>query len=462
MPWGKGNFVNEETRTAGCRASTEEGQPTTAERMNRIPASRHTKEIIFFVFVGWFAECIDLGGTSYLLPTIREFFDMSTALGGYYSSICFIGMFIGALFAGRIADKVGRKKTVVCAMTIWGIAGFLLVFSPNIVYLFAVRFVLGLGLGAQFPVAMSYVSEIVCAAERPKYMTMYQLMAPLAFAFAGLLTVLILPHFDWRGVYLAEALPALFIIGIIKVVPESPLWLESVGRHDEADEICSRFEAEYMAHHGELPEVVPAVHASSEEKASFRDLFGKKYLKSTIVICCVWFISMFSDYGLTTWLTTILVEKGFSIVSSTGFVAVGILGGIPAWFATSWATKKFGRKKVFLVAGIWTAVFGSIYGMSGSVTALIVFGALYQFGKYANCMLDALYTPELYETGIRGAGNGLGTACGRLGSIFGPIIMAFIFSAVGADMTVAIATGLVIVPGLIVFLFGPETKDKVF
>ena len=306
-----------------------------ADRMNRIPTSKHTTLIIFFVLMSWFAECIDLGGTSYLLPTIREYFGMDATTGGYYSSICYLGMFIGAIVAGRIADKIGRKKTMVICMAIWGVAGFALVVSPNIYYLFAMRFILGLGLGAQFPVALSYMSEIVSGADRPRFMTLYQLMAPVGFAVAGVMTVLILPHFDWRGVYLAEALPALFIIGIIKVCPESPLWLEAKGDYDAANAICTKFEEEAIAHHGSLPEVVAIPRV--EEKASFKDLFSRKYLKVTILCFFIWFISMFSDYGLTTWLTTILMEKGFDIVSSVGFVTIGIFGGIPAWFFVSWA-----------------------------------------------------------------------------------------------------------------------------
>lgn len=107
-----------------------------ADRMNRIPTSPHTTLIIFFVLMGWFAETIDLGGTSFLMPTIREYFGMDATTGGYYSSICFLGMFIGAIAAGRIADKVGRKKTIVVSMLIWGVAGFALVASPNVYYLF--------------------------------------------------------------------------------------------------------------------------------------------------------------------------------------------------------------------------------------------------------------------------------------------------------------------------------------
>ncbi len=428
--------------------------------MNRIPTSPHTVVIIFFVLMGWFAETIDLGGTSFLMPTIREYFEMDATTGGYYSSICFLGMFIGAIGAGRIADRIGRKKTIVGAMLLWGIAGFALVFSPNIYYLFTMRFILGVGLGGQFPVALSYLSEIVSGAERPKYMTLYQLMTPIGFAVAGVLTVLILPHFDWRGVYLAEALPALFIIGIIKTCPESPLWLEAKGRYDEADAICTKFEQEAIARHKELPE--PVRIERTDKKASFKDLFSPKYLRVTVLCFFVWFISMFSDYGLTTWLTTILMEKGFDVVQSTGFVTIGILGGIPAWFFATWSAKKLGRKKTFLIAGLCTSIFGIAYGASTTLVMLIITGILYQFGKYLNAMMMALYTPELYETNIRTTGNGLATSWGRMGSILGPIILAGVMTSFGVYTTMYIAAAMVIIPGLLVFLFGPETKDKTF
>lgn len=455
----KGGPMEKVAANAGSDGE-KEGAYSVADRMNRIPTTKHTTFIIFFVLMSWFSECIDLGGTSFLLPTIRAYFGMDATTAGYYSSICFVGMFVGAIAAGRLADRFGRKKTMVVAMAVWGIAGFALVFSPNIVYLFSMRFVLGLGLGAQFPVALSYVSEIVSGAERPKYMTLYQLMAPLGFAVAGVITVLVLPHFDWRGVYLAEALPALFIFGIIKVCPESPLWLEAKGRDGEANDLCTRFEQEVIKSGKTLPEV--EVLPREKTKATFRDLFGKKYLKASVLCFFIWFISMFSDYGLTTWLTTILMEKGFDVVKSTGFVTIGIFGGIPAWFFATWSAKKFGRKKTFLIAGLCTSVFGIAYGASSTIVMLIVMGILYQFGKYLNAMCLALYTPELYETDIRSTGNGLATSWGRLGSIVGPIALAGIMTSFGAYTTMYIAAAMVIIPGLLVFIFGPETKDKKF
>jgi MFS transporter, putative metabolite:H+ symporter len=434
-----------------------------ADRMDRLPANRYVRVILFFIFMGWFSECIDLGGTGYLLPTIRESFGLDAAMGGYYSSICYLGMFVGAIAAGTIADRIGRKKVMVVSMVFWGLCGLGMAFAPNFAVLFTLRFFLGLGLGAQFPVAMAYLSEIVGSKDRPKYITMYQLFAPVGFAFAGFLTAIILPHFSWQGVYIAEAIPALFVIGLIKVCPESPLWLEAQGRYDEADVVCKTFEehATKVCEGGQLPPVVAVER--EQEKGGMKELLKSKKYRLPIILCFfIWFISMFSDYGLTTWLTTILIQKGFSVVSSTWFVTIGVCGGIPAWFFTTWASKKFGRKKTFLIAGLITSIFGIIYGASTSMVMIIVFGICYMFGKYSNAMMLALYTPELYDTSVRGSGVSLATSWGRFGSIIGPIALAGMLSSLGTNLTFYIAVGMVIIPGLLVFILGPETKDKKF
>ena len=121
-----------------------------------------------------------------------------------------------------------------------------------------------------------------------------------------------------------------------------------------------------------------------------------------------------------------------------------------------------GRKKTFLIAALCTSVFGIAYGASNTFVMLIATGILYQFGKYLNSMTAALYTPELYDTGIRATGNGLASSWGRLGSMMGPIVLAGVMTSFGAYTTMYIAAGMTIIPGVLVFLLGPETKDRKF
>lgn len=434
-----------------------------SDRLERLPITGYHRMVCGLLFLSWFCESIDLGGTSFLMPVIIEAFDMTTVQGGYYSSIAFFGMLVGSLVAGLLSDLLGRKKFVVISMICWGIAGMGMALAPNVAVLFTFRFILGLGLGAQLPVALAYLSEILPSQKRGKYISLYQMFLPFGIAFAGILTMLVLPHFGWRGVYVAEALPALCCILIGKFCPESAFWLESKSRLAKADAIVDMWEEKAQRYlKGEpLPAVVMR-EPLKQEKGKISDLFTKTYIPIIVLTFFYYFFTMLSDYGLTTWLTQLLTAKGFDVITSTGFVTVGILGGIPAFFFTSWAIEKLGRKWTFLITSVCAAVFAYFYGASNTVLMVILMGIFYQFGKYGLAMCTAVYTPELFDTHIRSTGTGLALAFGRLGSIVGPIILAWCMTNFGTEQTFYVAAVAALIPGLVVRFFGPETKGKVF
>ncbi|MDR3271802.1 MAG: MFS transporter [Peptococcaceae bacterium] len=430
------------------------------DRMERLPISNYHRLVCFALFISWFCEAIDLGGTGFLMPLILQHFHLTAVQGGYFSSLAFAGMMIGSLFAGALSDTFGRTRLVCCCMVVWGIAGMFMAFAQNIPWLFTARFILGLGLGAQVPVAMAYLSEIIPTHSRAKYMTFYQMLVPVGIAFAGLLTVLILPHFGWRGVYFAESIPALSLFLIMKFCPESGFWLESRGRLAEADAIADHWEYRVKKDNN-LTELPPVVRATEmREPGKISELFSKKYSK-ILAMALIWYTAcMMSDYGLATWLTTLLVAKGFDVIRSTGFVAIGVCGGIPAWFFTAWVTEKFGRKWGIFICSILTAIFAYLYGSSTTMTMLIIFGIFYQFGKYGLAMSNNVYTPELFETHLRATGNGFTLACGRMGSMLGPMVLAFVMSSLGANATFYVAAGIALLSGIAVMILGPETKGK--
>lgn len=432
-----------------------------ADRLDRLPISNYHRFICIILFISWFCEMIDLGGTGFLMPVIIKHFGLTTVQGGYFSSTAYLGMMIGSMAAGAISDKLGRKKVVIICMAVWGVGGMFMAFAQNLPWLFAARFILGLGLGAQVPVAMAYISEVLPTRSRAKYMTLYQVMGPFGIAFAGLLTVIFLPLGGWRVVYFVEALPALSLFLILKYCPESCFWLESQGRFEKADKITDQWEARVMESFGgkELPPVIVR-KAVYTEPGKISDLFKRNYVP-ILLMCVIWMsFCQGSDYGLATWLTQLLMAKGFTIVKATGFVTIGILGGVPAWFFTAWATEKLGRKWSILLCAILTAVFAYLYGASTSIAMLIIFGACYQFGKCGLAMSNAAYTPELFETRLRATGCGFALGCGRLGSIIAPIFLAWVMSTFGANATFYVAAGMAAVAGTAVMILGPETKGK--
>jgi len=431
--------------------------------MNRLPVTGFTRLVCGVIFIGWMCEAIDLGITSFMLPTIREVFGMEATVAGSFSSIGFVGMLVGSLFGGPLADRIGRKPVIMVFMIVQGIGGLALALAPTVEFLFAARFVLGLGLGTQFPVAVAYLSESIPSSKRGRYVALFQLFLPIGMAIAALTVAIALEPLGWRWVYGIVVTTVFWVIAVWKLCPESALWLESRGRLEEADKVVTMWEAKARA---VLPggELDPVVHVEQERvsKSSYRDLFKGKQLLYTAVIVICFFLNMQSDYGLTTWLTSLFVSKGLTVTTATWFVGIGILGGIPAFFIASWAVEKIGRKKACALACLITFIFGFLYGLSNTEIMIIVIGFFYNMGKYMIAMTFLVYMPELFETKLRSSGNGLASAGGRLGAILGAIIMAWIFTSFGDVATFGYAATLVLVAGLLVLIFGKETKGKIF
>lgn len=434
-----------------------------SDRLERLPVTNFLKVVCAMMFLSWLCEAIDLGGTSFIMPVILDAWDLTKTQGGYYSSIGFAGMLFGSIIAGALSDAIGRKKVVIASMIIWGCAGLAMSMSTSATMLFTARFILGLGLGAQLPVAITYLSEVVPSHSRGKYITLLQMFLPIGMFIAGVLTVVVLPRYGWRGCYFIEAIPALMFLAVWKICPESPLWLESQGKLAQADQIVELYEAKAQTEMAGKP--LPPIEVKKKietEPGKISDLFTRKYIKLMIMCFFAWGALLMSDYGLTTWLTQLLVAKGFDVVKSTGFVALGILGGIPAWFFASWVIEKIGRKWGIMISSIMTAVFAYFYGLSSSIVLVIILGILYQFGKYSLAMTTTAYLPELWETHIRATGTGTAYSFGRLGSIIGPIFLASIMVSFGNNAVFYAAAAIALVVGIAIMALGPETKGRVF
>lgn len=189
----------------------------------------------------------------------------------------------GAIVGGFLADRIGRKPIIVISMLIWGVAGFVMSFAAAVVTLQVCRFLIGFALGAQLPTAQVAMSELVPSRVRGKYMVSYMLALPLGMTAVGLLTYVFLPVWGWKGVAMIEGLVGVFAFVYWKYFPESALWLESRGRHEEADEVMGKIEAAIERRTGQpLPPIEDkSVIVSEQEKmkdAPASSIFSRPYI----------------------------------------------------------------------------------------------------------------------------------------------------------------------------------------
>lgn len=433
-----------------------------SSRVERLPNSKHHVFLVGLLIAAWFGESLDQGGMSFLMPVLAKEFKLNSVSLGYLASLSFIGMFIGSLIAGGLADKFGRKKIIIISMLWWGIASALLSQTQSVQILAVLRFLVGVGFGAQVPIGLIMLVELLPSEVRPRYIALNTAFLPLAISSAGFLTFYMLPKFGWQGMFFIEALPALLFILIWKYLPESPIWLESKGRYEEADRIMQDIEDKVKNSTGKpLPPVVDikAVTAHDKvEKKSLMDLVNRQYLPRIIVCSILFFSSMAAYYGFQLWLSTLLVAKGFSIITSTVYVSLIILGGVPAILWITFLVDKIGRKWSVVFSMVAFGVTAYIYGSSVSVLFLIISGLIFQFFNFSSTMANVIYLPELWSTHVRGTAMGFVFGVGRLGGIFGPIIAGH-FMALGGPMAVFIGNAVILILGaIVVALFGTNTK----
>lgn len=446
--------------------STTMSRINVSSRVERLPNSSYQTFLCTLLIIAWFVEAVDLGGISYLMPVLAKAFNLDPKALGYLGSISFAGMFVGSIISGNLSDRFGRKKILMASMAFWGVAGLLLSIAWSVESLFVFRFLLGVGLGAQVPIGITMLSELIPSRTRGKYLALYQAFLPVGVAGAGLLTYLVLPRYGWQGVFFVESLPALWLFVIWKYMPESPRWLESKSRFEEADKIIEDIEKNVQKSTGEcLPPIeilTETDHSKEPQKKGFGELMTIAFLP-VMVMAAVWQgATMLGFYGLNTWLSALLVAKGFSIIKSTGFVALIALGGLPAYFLVSYLADKIGRKWNAAFFMVMTGVGAYVWGSATTLYLVVILGLIFQYFYYGMAMANNVYLPELWPTHLRGTGVGFGLSCGRIGALIGPILLGYVMATYGPMAVFAVASGILVLGGVAIMILGPETKGKVF
>src|SRR5439155_10193500 len=267
---------------------------------------------------------------TFVLGSIRSEFGLSAAQTGLLSSMSFAGMFLGAAIAGIAADRYGRTLVFQVSMIFWGACGLAGGLASSVTALGAARALLGFGMGMEFPVAQSIVSEMIPARLCGRYLALLEGFWPLGFIAAGLLARAVLPLGGWRWVFIIEAIPALFVFAVRFLVPESPRWLAVRSRMAAAEAVMQKFETAVSARlrGGVLPEPQPQpVERTVGARFPFLELWSGQHIRRTTMVWLLWFFALLGYYGLTTWLGALLQQAGYSVTRSVYYTTLISLAG---------------------------------------------------------------------------------------------------------------------------------------
>jgi putative MFS transporter len=428
-------------------------------RLDRLPIGRFHWRLLGLIGAGMFLDGFEvyLGGGVLGALVKSGWSDLN--LNALFLSATFAGMFIGSILAGVLGDRFGRRFSYQANLALFGIASLAAAFAPSMEWLIAIRFVMGIGLGAEIVVGYVTLAEFVPPQQRGRWGATLATITSSALFFSSLAGFLLIPTAGWRWMFGIVGIGALIIWYLRKGMPESPRWLESKGKLEEAERVMSEIEAE-IARSRPLPPVQSEAAAPPADR-SIMELFSRKLIARTITGSIVLIAMNTALYGFIAWLPTFFVKQGQTVVSSLGFTAAMSLGG-PAGAALGiWLSDWLGRKPGIMIFSALSIVLGLMYPQMADPLAIGIAGFALVTSIYVLLAFTwSLYIPELFPTGIRMRGAGFCNTMGRLMTIITPYIVVAAYNAYGVGGVVGVVDGLLVLQLLVVGLIGIETKKQ--
>jgi MFS transporter, putative metabolite:H+ symporter len=427
-------------------------------RLDRLPIGPFHYRIMTLIGIGMFFDGFDiyLAGTV-LGVTLKSGFS-TLGQNAIFISATFVGMMVGSFGTGFLGDRFGRRFSYQFNLLLFGLASLAAAVAPTMTMLIVCRFFMGVGLGAENVVGYSTMTEFVPAKSRGKWLGLMAVCVVTGLPAALLVASFVVPYFGWRAMFVLGGIGALVVWYLRKNLPESPRWLEAVGRKEEAEALMQSIERE--ASQGQplpAPAMAPAVAPSSD----LATLFAQPLLSRMIVgsVCLITINTLL--YGFVTWLPVFFIKQGLSIATSFGYALVMALGAPVGSAIGALTADRWGRKPTIIGSSLIAVVLGVIYPMISDPILLPAIGFLLTIPIYVLvALLFGIYIPELFPTEVRLRASGIVNTLGRGATIVTPFLVVMLFEARGVAGVMSLMIGLLIVQIITVAGLGIETRHR--
>jgi putative MFS transporter len=445
---------------------------TLIARLERLPVSRRLLAIRVIVGAATFFDAYTILAIAFAMPQLVREWTLSPSDVGMIISAGYLGQLVGALVFGGLAERFGRLRVLLFTILLFTAMDVACLLAWSAWSMIAFRFLQGIGTGGEVPVASAYMNEFIGARRRGRFFLLYEVIFPVGLMFAGAVGYFLVPLYGWRAMFLVGLVPAILTIPLRWFMPESPRWLASKGRLQEADAVVTQLEKDVLARGLDLPapdsikaECAP-VHVSdahASARSNWKELFQGIYRRRTLMIWGLWLCAYLVNNGLITWLPTIYREV-FKLPLQTslayGFTTSAF--GVAASVVCALAIDKVGRRPWYIAAFLLGSapLLGLAYSGAQSATEVLIFAtAAYAVIQTITFSLY-LYSAELYPTRLRAVGTGLGSAWLRIGSSIGPALVGTIVGNYGIQYVFAAFAAVAVLGSLITLAFAIETKGR--
>ena len=400
---------------------------------------------------GMFIDGFILGGIGILMPAITADLNLSLAWQGLIGASALVGIFIGGPLGGYLADKIGRKPMFTIDLAVFLIGSVAQFFVTDPLQLFLVRLLMGIAIGADYAVGWPMLAEFAPARLRGRLLSVQEIGwyagYLVAYSLGWMLTIS--ETANWNVILSLSAVPTLIVLLMRIGTPESPRWLMSQGKVEEAEAVALKYMPEEERTDLRKPSASPGL--------SFRHLFERDYLKKTIFVSTFWICNVTPYFAIATFAPAVLQRLGLSdgMVGGLAFNALALLGTVVATLLI----ERVGRRMLAIPPFFISAVALVTVALFSQQSPLLVVICVVSFAFFnsISTTLCSVYPSEVFPTEIRGVAVGFATATSRIGAAAGTFLLPGLMETVGISGTMLIAAGISLVGGVVSYLLAPET-----
>ncbi len=376
---------------------------------------------------------------------------VTPAVAGALGSYALFGVLVGALLAGSVADIVGRRKVMLTAYAWFSVGMGVTALMDSTGGFGLMRFATGVGVGALVATTGALVAEYAPPGKKNLANAITYSGVPIGSLLAALLAILLLDRIGWRGMFWIGALPLVTLLPLAFVkMPESPSWLASRGRSEEARRISERTGVPIAA---PATPVATTAAPARRERAGFAGLFSGQYWFPTVVLGLMSATGLILVYVLNTWLPELMGRAGYSTQGSLSFLLVLNGGAVVAALLASRLADRFGPKMVVVASFLLGAVGLLLLTVDAPLALLLLFVAVVGAGTSGTQILIYGFVANYYRPNVRGAGVAWCAGFGRLGGVAGPLVGGLLVAAgLGLEAIFYVLTGLAAFGALLTLL----------
>ena len=411
-----------------------------AAALNHLPVTREHLRVTVIVGLGLFFDFFDVFLAGVIGTVLTTSFSLSPTLLPIVLGSSFLGMFFGATCMGAIADRVGRRPAYLINLGIYSFFTLLGAFSVSPQMLAMTRFLAGVGIGAEVPLSDTYLSELFPAKHRGRLIAWAYTIGFLGIPAVGLLARILVPLdplgiAGWRWLFVAGSLGGAIVWMLRRSLPESPRWLESVGRTGKA-----------------ALEPTPPL--------PFRILFTGQYRARTFMLWVFHVFQTVGYYGFGTIVPLVLAAKGFSVLTSLTYTTLAFTGYPAGSLLSLLFVERMERRRLIVSTALLMAVFGLLLGYATTPLAIVGFGLLYTITSNIFSNAFHIFQAEIFPTSIRATASGSAYGLSRLSSALMPFVLLPVLRHFGAAIMFATIAGAMIIVIADIGLFAPRTTGR--